>query len=303
MNELNKLINHFKEQKNNLSELELVRYVYIYLGKILSFDINFLFGNTELRKQIYRKCSKDEKELNKNLENQQAICKSIAYLIEYILNKLDIKVESITDYYENVPYPHLSNIVFLKNGLSFPIDLQHDLENIQTNYRTSHFGDNISDEILEQIDYKIGYIKEEQNYTEEYLYMLELALTPNLPLPQKIKFILDNIDVYCDISNMKYSERKNYYYNFIQKFIDKKEKNKLHFIDCYKMTIGLKEYQFCVIIDIPNNDNIVYIYSNQLQKFQEYNLEDITNLLKQGYVFLGNIPGIKKYNQKVKSFI
>lgn len=303
MNELNKIIKHFQEQKDNLSELELVRYVYIYLGKILSFDVNFLFGNTEIRKQIYKKCSKDENELNKNIENKQVICKSIAYLIEYILTKLDIKVESITDYYENVPYPHVSNIVFLKNGLILPIDLQHDLKNIQTNYRTCYFGDNISDEILEQIDYKIGYIKEEQNYTENYLYLLKIALTNNLTLKEKIKFILDNINVYSDITNMKYPERKNYYSCFIEQFINKKEKNKLHFIDCYQMSDKEKEYRICIVVENPNAENIVYLYSNELQKFEEYSLEDINKLLKQDYVFLGNIPGIKKYNQKVKSFI
>ena len=85
LNELDKYIEQIKGYKSKnpqLTELELVRYVYIDLGKRLSFDLEFIpFGNYKNREKIYKKSSGDEN-LNKCMETNTIICKSAAYIME-----------------------------------------------------------------------------------------------------------------------------------------------------------------------------------------------------------------------------
>lgn len=304
MDALDQYINKIKEQTREFNELETVRYVYIDLGRIMSFDPSFFFGNEKNRIQIYKDCDRNKEKLNEYLEDGIIICRSISYVLEHILAKLDIHVETIIDDDEHVYYSHVLNMVILKDGSSFLIDLQHDLENLQIHSRTKYFGSGVfSKEELEALDMKVGYITEDNTYTEDYFYMLKQALNSDIPLNQKVEFILSNLNVYTDISNMKYVERKNYYCHFVQKFITSKEKNKIHFYDCYQMKAGPKEYQLCIVVEMTCHNNI-YLYSNKSQSFDEYSLEEIVLLVKNGLVILGNIPGLKKYlnqsKQKIK---
>ena len=49
-------VKKYKEQNPNFSEMELIRYVYLDLGKKFSFDINCIpFGNKEKRKKYIEK--------------------------------------------------------------------------------------------------------------------------------------------------------------------------------------------------------------------------------------------------------
>lgn len=300
MEELDKFVEEIKSKKNEYTELELVRYVYILLGQNMSFDLQFFYGNNTCRNKVYKNSTREN--IGKNFKNKTVICKSLAYLFEYILKKLDISVETVIDY-EDGPYYHVSNIIILKDGTKLPVDLQHDLENIQVRYRTKYFGKNIlTKQQLEKIDTKIGYISENNNYTEEYFYLLKKALSSNMSLIDKIRFIIKNVNVYIDISNIKYIEKRRYYYYFVQMFITKKEKNKVHFIDAYQMKNGPKEYRLCIVIEMPDSDNITFLYSDEKQTFEEYSLEELSRLIKDGLVLLGNIPGIRKYmnNNKQK---
>ena len=300
--ELEWFLQNMIHQTQGYSELEKIRYVYITLGKIMSFDINFSYGNEKTRRVIYTNCHGDEKSLNSYFESQVGICKSIAYLFAYILKKMNICVETVIDSDEEVLYQHVSNVVILKNGIHLFVDLQHDLENIQTNMKTKYFGkDEIEEEQLKEIDKKIGYIAENSDYTENYFYLLQKALNNKIPFQEKIAFILSNVNVYTNITKMGYVERKNYYYHFILKFITEKEKNKIHFIDCYQMKNGPKEYQLCIVVESANHNCVIYIYSNELHKFIEYSLEEVSNFVKEGLVFLESIPSLKKYMNKQKT--
>ena len=50
---LENLINDIKEKTKEYTEIEKVRYVYLKLGSILTFDCNFSFGNSKARYNIF----------------------------------------------------------------------------------------------------------------------------------------------------------------------------------------------------------------------------------------------------------
>ena len=300
MDNLDKYIEEIKEKTKEFTELEKIRYVYISLGKIMSFDLEFSYGNEKRRTAIYYNCSNDKEDLNQYFDKRIITCRSISYLFKYILKQLKIRCEIVTDTDEQVSYQHVSNVVIMENKSMLFVDLQQDLENIQANFKTKHFDEvEVSEEQLKIIDRKIGYIGENSDYTENYFYMLKKAVSGNIPIKQKIEFILNNINVYTDINNMGYVERKSYYIHFISKFINEKEKNKINYYDCYQMSTGPKQYQFCVVVNmIP--ENIVFLYSPESKTFNEISLEELANLVKNGLVIIGKIQGLNKYMNKQK---
>ena len=118
--------------------MEIVRYVYINLGKKMNFDIGYTFGNKKQREELYYRPITD-KELSKNLETRKAICKDLAYLVVRILSEFGIeaKVEQSPDYYQSL---HVYNSITLKDGRKFSADLEEDLEYIQSGSKTRYFG-------------------------------------------------------------------------------------------------------------------------------------------------------------------
>lgn len=286
-------------ETNGLSELEKVRYVYLDLGKIMSFDLLFYYGNEKNKRRIYKECECSEEKLCYALKNRIGICKSISYLLEYILTKLNIKSKAIVDYSDIVYYHHVTNMIYLTDGTKFEVDLQHDLENIQAHQKTRYFGRNFfTEEKLEQLDLKVHYISEDNRYTEEYYYLLEKSLIKVDNLEQKLEFILANIQVYTNMKMVSYLERKYYYIRFLSKFLTSKDKNHITWMDSYYMTDGPKQYLFCIALE--GKENFVYLFSKKLQRFQKYTLEEITAMVQEGLVILGSIPGLKIENNKKK---
>ena len=53
-------VKEYKKKNQNISEEELIRYVYLDLGKRFSFDLSFSFGNTKTKKRIYAHSKKEE---------------------------------------------------------------------------------------------------------------------------------------------------------------------------------------------------------------------------------------------------
>ena len=72
---LNEYIEQAKEKMQGYNDIEKIRKVYVELGEMFQFDINFSFGNAKERMQIYSRGISTEN-LEKNMENKTGICKS-----------------------------------------------------------------------------------------------------------------------------------------------------------------------------------------------------------------------------------
>ena len=118
-----------------LDELSFIRKIYIEIGKNKTFDVRYYFGNTATQKQIYR-LAKKRTGVEDRLDDREIICYSLARQCEYIFKKLGY---SCTVTHEPKELEHVFNILTLKNGDRIKLDLQADLEFIQTRRRTRHF--------------------------------------------------------------------------------------------------------------------------------------------------------------------
>ena len=96
MSSLEKYVEKVKKETEGFSSIEKLRYIYWDLGSKFAFDLDFSFGNSKTRKQIYDH-SRSEDDLNRCLENNTAICKSIAYIFSYVMKELGVNIESVID--------------------------------------------------------------------------------------------------------------------------------------------------------------------------------------------------------------
>ena len=131
-------IENYVSQHGNMTEIEIIRYVYLDLGKRFSFNEKFLpFGNSKEKKNMYRYRSSRLEDLEECMETNKAICKSISYILEYVLKSLGIDIKTVADSNNKRSFPHVYNIITLKSGESFSVDLQEDMYNIQSHSFTS----------------------------------------------------------------------------------------------------------------------------------------------------------------------
>lgn len=266
---IDKLILDIKEKTKGLNELETIRYVYLYMGLMVNFDSNFIFRNKKIKQKIYY-CHINKDTFNRILVDKKIICKSLAYLMEYIFRCLDIWcVTKFLD--DQTDFNHVYNQIKLKDGRVLDLDLQLDLVNIKAHLQSKYFG-NIDFKEIEKIDYKLGYISKENYYADEYVYLIK-SIICYMDFSDKIEFLLNNLDVYNDTFNMEYVEFYDFYMKRLDLFLSDKEKRKIMPLNMYIENKDEREYTLCLVLLIK--DKIIYVYDKNLKKFKKVKPQEL----------------------------
>ena len=172
---------------------EIIRYVYLYIGKLISKNVDFFYSLG--RKLEYKNYSFDKLKRtyeSKRITNLSVICKSSAIILKRIYDRLGIKsnLMETVDYNqftddetkETLDVHHWFLCVNGENDRQYFLTIIPDLFYIQYNMKTKHFANRIdyyrevdgkkiqiykgpkinntalTDEEIEKIDEKIGYI-------------------------------------------------------------------------------------------------------------------------------------------------
>lgn len=285
MSNLDNYINKVKsyvDKRGDMNEMDIIRYVYLDLGKRFSFNLKFAFGGINKRRKIYEKNKKLDK-LNKSMETNTIICESSSLILEHILKEFGVDIKAVKVPNDYRVCAHMYNIVKPKDGEEYIIDLQQDLENIQAHACTKAFGLSTkekSKEIirrfeLEQIDKKIGYISEDNYYSDDYIYLLKSDIGDFSKLQDKLKFVLENIEIY-ENPDMKYAERTWHHENILKSLFSKEEMRRIQRIDCYRKIGKKKEYENCICIDIERKTHI-FIFRKKKIDIKKYQLKSLQN--------------------------
>lgn len=172
---------------------EIIRYVYLYIGKLISKNVDFFYSLG--RKLEYKNYSFDKLKRtyeSKRITNLSVICKSSAIILKRIYDRLGIKsnLMETVDYNqftdnetkETLDVHHWFLCVNGENDRQYFLTIIPDLFYIQYNMKTKHFANRIdyyrevdgkkiqiykgpkinntalTDEEIEKLDEKIGYI-------------------------------------------------------------------------------------------------------------------------------------------------
>ena len=252
----------YANMPDNLTKLEIARYLYISIAKLVSSDINISPEKTEY---LDLTLLSNVGSLWGSLSIGRVNDISAAKIYYYLCKRLGIDISLVVDYRtkEALNKLNINNQILL-------VDLYKDLPYIQSLMQTKNFA-TYNDDI--ELDHKIKYIKNKYNdyyldkslrnidYTKENCVRDILLKTENiLPLdiikPAELSVIYQSIfDKYCPNYDIKIN---NLYLN---------NKTKLHFL----------------IISYHNNH---YSYNYREKTFVKVNELDILNNLKEGKIGL-----------------
>ena len=314
MDELDKYISDiimYKKNSKHIDEISLLRYIYLDLGLKLSFDLDFYYGNTKKKQEIFNHHINKKEVLNDCLKNKYAICRSMSYILEEVCKKFDINIISVSDPEDERNYPHVYNIVKLKDGRHFSIDIQEDIRNIQSHSRTKYFGINamdgktkiISDEEIEMIDREIGYISDEYYYADEYIYLLKTYMECIDDFSDKVGFVIENLEPYSN-QNIDIADRLRRFIELRHQLFTMNERNRIRIVDLYRIENENKKFQSCIAVygtdktDIYRFDDKKSTYYKQtIDEFADEVLNGLT--VKQGQ----HIMRLNKTLKKKQSLI
>ena len=252
----------------DLNKLEIARYLYITLGKIIGYDINILPDKNET---FNLKNINTINNIWGCLYNLKGTNVSLTKTYAYLCHMMNIDCELIAT----------SNIGYLKNTLSIDnktiiTDLTQDIPFIQASFKTKYFlgyNDNLS------IDKKINYIKDDYseakieqslknlNYESDEIIKEILLKTQNIIKANEIKPI--ELGIIYDIIFQKYCPNYNISINnlFINGIYEKKE----HFIlisynnKCYSYNYNRTSFVELSYDEIIKNieDKKIGVYLNE----------------------------------------
>ena len=308
MSSLDEYVENVKKYKNqhpDISEDKLIRYVYWDLGQRFTFDLKFAFGNSREKQRIYD-CSRSKEDLEEAMNSNIVICKSVSYIIEYVLKKLGVNIRTVVEPQDGRRCPHIYNIVIPKDGEKYSIDLQEDMKEIQAHSFTKHYGlsteDNkkpvLSRRYIEQMDRELGYVDEEHYYSDEYLYLLKSEINYFTNFSEKVEFVLENIYIY-ENKKIEYPERKWHHEKILKDLFSEKELNKIHMIDCYYEEPQERKYKNCIVVEISGTTEI-YMYSIEENRYCKMTIEEFAKLVQNGLVNLQGVPRLKNALRKLK---
>lgn len=245
----------------DLTDWQKVRYIYLHLGMLFTFDENYFYANTKNKNKIYSMAISESNKLNKlkhanlseniqvskltdcinslNLPRKKAICVYMAKTLSILLNSAGIYSTVIKD---DLSDPHMYT-EFKIDNIPYSCDMQRDLYYIQTKQPTEFFGECMSDIDNSASDDLLAEIDKSLNYFYDGTVFLNLAKqrftnAGDQFFPRKFKEIINTA---CDApgaKNLEYSERMVLLSTYLDKILFPPEKNNYHkyAFDCKNAT-------------------------------------------------------------------
>lgn len=259
--DLNNLIKKMNDTfpDENSSELERARFLYIELGKLLKFDINYVSSSDLKSEDIYWK----EVDFD-NIESNEYICRQISDMYAELLRRADVNAEPVwqpelgDDDDFDPTCRHKFVVIKLKDGRNFIADLVYDMPFIQKGLKTMFFGEQenelleyvskIDQQEVEDIDQKNGYKvpkdadKTSFSYIDEFIKMVRDDIyvedhlrdyvsinfseeeANNIKQNSLIKYKLDIISRFFTVSEMGFREGRMFLEKIFLDFFTEEEK-------------------------------------------------------------------------------
>lgn len=287
--DLNKIINEMYQKfgENGLSELEKARYLYIELGKLFRYDLNYLTYSDRKQEDIYFEPVRDYD----NIPTNCYICVQMSNIYVEALRRVGIKASTERDIKSRKDYdmPHKYTVLELSDGRKIIADMVYDLPYIQLGMKTWNFGTNseegekdiLTEEEVKSLDDKIGYTTSKENvYTEAFLEMIRDELNDSEKMKEYVRNVyngeeykeenliaykFDLIKYFFGLQTMGFHEGSKLLGELYKYFFSEEERERISFFllshEPYENhTIGDVEEITCYCFKRGENDCEYYIY-------------------------------------------
>lgn len=273
---------------------EIIRYVYIYIGKLISKNVDFFYslgGKLEYKNYSFNKLKRTYE--SKRINNLSVICKSSAIILKRIYDKLGIDSELMetVDYNqftdqetnEKLDVHHWFLCVTGENSKKYFLTIIPDLFFIQFNMKTKHFANRI--DYYREVDGK-----KIQIYKGPQINNTTLTDDEIEKIDEKIGYI---IPYYIEENNGKRKKYNGYDDIFLENLRTYSRKNN------YIIELGYDTDFFKDIISYKVNDRTIEEYLNT-NSFDMNEIDKWIQYIKERATFYGHNPDIdKEVNGKI----
>lgn len=223
---LKKFIKDNEYKWQNFSDEEVMRWLYLELGKRFSFNRQYRYAITAEEKAKIEQAAKDVVMRPRRVNSPDSlICIDIEETMRTLLTDLfGIDSHVVVD----GSGPHVYLEVKSENYGRVKLDLQEDLYNIQAGRRTEHFANEssydgrnfmiIPEDTVREMDKKFKYIGEDEKYMEDYLEDYREQIQESKTIDEMLRkvFALLEHKFSEQLKVMKYCERTELYKKVIE---------------------------------------------------------------------------------------
>ena len=138
--DLNQIISKMKQKfGEELSDLEKARYLYIELGKLFRYNLNYLTAYKRKQEDIYFNYVDFD-----NIPTNSYICVQMSDIYAEALRRVGVFASTEVDVKASTDYtmPHKYTVIQLPNDKKIIADMVYDIAFIQLGMKTSHFATN-----------------------------------------------------------------------------------------------------------------------------------------------------------------
>lgn len=270
---------------DDITDLEKVRYIYINLGKLFSYDYRIIVDESVASIPI---------DYTHNEIGRYKTCYQISEVLMILINGLipscQAKLIERTIQGRHFAKEHVATEVTFSDGLKIILDLTLDLANIQGGLKTKEFGfttnstgdyDIISLAECAQMDKKLGFIvdKYTDDYINEFVEQISQIDFSNYSPAEVIDFKIKKIKEVFSKDFKGTHEAIRYIYTLFSKILSNDEFGKLK-----QFNLSYSNSDDFNLMAIYSFDELglYYSYSNELG-FNKVNAQIIANLLKSGW--------------------
>lgn len=280
---LKNLIKNNESKWQNFSEEELIRWLYIELGRRFSFSREYRYAVTLEEKARIELQAKDVVMRPRRVNNvDSVICIDIEETMQMLLTDIfGIDSRVITD----GSGPHVYLEVRTENYGRVKLDLQEDLVNIKSGRKTEHFGSEtyynqrnymtIPENRIKEIDKNLGYIGEDKKYMEDYLEDYRDRIEQSDTIDEQVRKVFALLEHKFSerLKFMKYCERTELYKKVIEDMLPSIKVEHRTFRNNGKMLS-------CFIVpDTDNEDNKKYfLFNKEKRSYEEIDQKEYLKL-------------------------
>ena len=271
---------------NNLTPLEKVRYIYIELGKIFSYNYRIMVDESIAEERI----NYEAPEISR-----YQTCYQISEILTMLINGADCKCKAnvVQRTLENRRYAneHVATEVQFDDGMKIMLDLTLDLPNIQSGMRTKEFGytsdalgtyDIISQRECEKMDKKLEFINDK--YTDDQIMEFKEQLANvNYNGMSKAKIIDYKIIKAKEQFSKNFKgnhEAVRYMYTLLSSILSEDERADFK---QYNLSYGNPNDLNLISIYSFKDQDLYYSYSNEIG-LNKITIQNIRNLLNNGWM-------------------
>ena len=286
-----------KNVPSGLNQIETARWIYLELGKVISYDMDAFYLKDELLGNKYNK----EIELGKELDTT-LVCKPINMIYIKLLNILGIKAELI-QLDNSFEFNHVGTSINFDNEMKIFTDLTLDLHRIQNGMRTLDFAytspngnyDILSRKELNEIDDKLGYTFR-GIYTDDFVEIVSRELTNNDKverylldgrkvedvktievISKKLDFILNHVM----FKRLGYTEGRNTLIYILQKCLSREEVSHVKQYDLIKQ--NNENNEFANLIKVFDKESSIYYLQLPDEEMKKCTKSDIDGIFERGW--------------------